>query len=290
LVVCRGVQGPQAVHGWLQSCTVARILHVFDHVVNLVDGEGRVLSLVERVEDLGPFALLIENPGPFSLGQLVGEHGQVTLEGVLRIGELAVDWQGMELWNAQPDWDTLRKERDAFLHALPVVQEQLAWRRKQVDTDSHPPSAVREMPDGAQQINASRTAWDLVHGSSRRKEELLNRLLGAGQGLTPAGDDFLLGVLLAGHLFLPGAQRSKLRADLLRQLPGRTTLLSNAWLRAAAEGECAMAWHRLFEAVVESAEPDIRKAVQELMQLGCTSGIAGMAGFLTGLEAYTREA
>lgn len=67
-------------------------------------------------------------------------------------------------------------------------------------------------------------------------------LIGAGPGVTPAGDDYLGGVLIALHHL----ERKPQAASLWRWLEprlGRTSAISAAYLRAAAQGEGHEALH-----------------------------------------------
>ena len=76
-------------------------------------------------------------------------------------------------------------------------------------------------------------------------------LIGAGPGVTPAGDDYLGGVLIALHQL----ERKPQAASLWRWLEPRlrrTSALSAAYLRAAAAGE----GHEALHAVLNGAEVD----------------------------------
>jgi hypothetical protein len=105
-------------------------------------------------------------------------------------------------------------------------------------------------------------------------------LAGLGGGLTPAGDDFIVGVLLAAWagLYAPGAHM--LAPSLAEAAAARTTTLSAAYLRAAAQGECIAHWHALFAALVQADGAALPAAVSALVSIGHTSGADALAGFL----------
>jgi hypothetical protein len=71
--------------------------------------------------------------------------------------------------------------------------------------------------------------------STETAADLVRRLLGAGPGLTPAGDDVLAGLLVGLWSF--GQPAESLRLAVLAGLPAGTTDLSAALLRCAARGE-----------------------------------------------------
>jgi hypothetical protein len=101
------------------------------------------------------------------------------------------------------------------------------------------------------------------------------RLAGLGLGLTPAGDDYVLGVMAA--LWLLG-ERNPLPA-MAAACATRTTLLSGAFLRAAAQGQFMEGWHHLAHALDRQDEPGSRRAVRQIAAFGASSGRDSLAGF-----------
>jgi len=110
-------------------------------------------------------------------------------------------------------------------------------------------------------------------------------LAGLGPGATPAGDDFLVG-LMAGlrawpQFLSPGGILAGEACGLigLAAVP-RTHVFSAAHLRAAQAGEMHAGWHRLAAALAASDESAIQQAADGLLAFGATSGADAMAGFL----------
>lgn len=101
-------------------------------------------------------------------------------------------------------------------------------------------------------------------------------LIGLGPGLTPSGDDYLGGVLIALHQFGRGAQAQSLWRWLKPRL-ARTSDISAAHLAAAAEGEGHEALHRCIEALCLLA-PDWDTALVALDRVGHCSGWDSLAG------------
>jgi hypothetical protein len=108
--------------------------------------------------------------------------------------------------------------------------------------------------------------------------ELAAQLAGLGSGLTPAGDDFLMGVMLRAWLTHP--EPEPFCQQIVEIAVPRTTTLSAALLRAASRGECSAAWHTLLTALESGAQPQLEKAVQAILSHGHTSGADILAGFL----------
>ena len=101
-------------------------------------------------------------------------------------------------------------------------------------------------------------------------------LIGLGPGLTPSGDDYLGGVLIALHQFGRKPQAQSLWRWLKPRL-GRTSDISGAHLEAAAAGEGHEALHRCIEAL-GAAAPGWDDALAALDRVGHCSGWDSLAG------------
>ena len=110
-------------------------------------------------------------------------------------------------------------------------------------------------------------------------------LLGKGEGLTPEGDDVLVGVLaglrlLGPALGVPGAygMQAAMAPIVLTEAPFRTTALSASLLRHAVAGEVADPVAAFLQAITGCG--DIAQATDDLATMGHTSGIATACGVL----------
>jgi hypothetical protein len=118
------------------------------------------------------------------------------------------------------------------------------------------------------------------------------RLIGWGEGLTPAGDDFLVG-LIAGLDALAGddERRRRLRADLAAAIAAgaeRTTPIAAHCLRLAAGGHCNATLLRLRDALLcEDDEVVVVAALCDALDIGATSGADTVSGLLAGLGAWS---
>ena len=63
------------------------------------------------------------------------------------------------------------------------------------------------------------------------------KLAGLGAGLTPAGDDFILGAVLAAWIIHPQEEARVLAEELTKTAAVLTTSLSATWLRSAGKGQ-----------------------------------------------------
>jgi hypothetical protein len=119
----------------------------------------------------------------------------------------------------------------------------------------------------------------------------VDRLIGWGEGLTPAGDDFLVG-LCAALAALAGddAMRLRFQARLSARLAdceGRTTPIAAHCLRLAAQGHYAERLLCLRNALLAAESADtVGTAVDRALDCGATSGADTVSGLLAGLAAW----
>ncbi len=106
------------------------------------------------------------------------------------------------------------------------------------------------------------------------------QLIGLGPGLTPAGDDYLGGVLLALRWLGRGAQAESLWRWLEPLLSGRTSAISGAHLAAAASGEAHEALHEVLENLAAWEAPDLNPCLARLDAVGHSSGWDALAGIV----------
>jgi hypothetical protein len=110
-------------------------------------------------------------------------------------------------------------------------------------------------------------------------------LAGLGAGLTPAGDDFLLGAMVAIWSVYPPGEAAALAESMAAQAAPLTTSLSAAWLQAAARGEVAAPWHDLLDGMTAHSRERMLSAAERILNMGHTSGADALAGLIAGLIA-----
>jgi len=266
-----------------QKPFAAGVLAVFDRACDLVTPGGDVIAVVTAQLGDGPLNVVV-GAGSSVLGT-VERDAAIRLDAdTLQIGNLEVALEEAAVWEPCPDWSALRARLQAIMTSLPALRA-IAARNAPGDSLL---AAVGEA--GCEELSATsqqqaaivwseatklRSAWK---GDESRLWEVAERLAGVGMGLTPAGDDFLAGVMLWAWLDHPAPGR--LCHVLAEAAVPHTTTLSAAFLRAAARGECDTSWHRLLVTLASGSAVQLAPAVQQVMAHGATSGADTLAGFL----------
>ena len=118
-------------------------------------------------------------------------------------------------------------------------------------------------------------------------------LTGWGEGLTPAGDDFLVGLCAALNAL--AADNARRRAFLLSvgatiaASSSRTTPIAAHYLRLAAQGHFTADLIDLRDALLsEQRRERLLSVLDRALAVGATSGADSVTGVLAGLSAWYR--
>ncbi len=267
--------------GYLVARTqfTGRIHSVFAQACNVACGET-LLTLAKPGGELGPATLLLGVGIDADLRRLftAGER-MVCLDGRARTRRVDLRLAAARLWRPPAPPDLLPAPRIA--DHLRFARERLAdcrrTRSSVVDRDGAPIVAA---------LSAACRGLDRAHAARQ-----VDRLIGWGEGLTPAGDDVVVG-LCAGLAALAG--RDARRRGFLDDLAGavlarcaRTTPIAAHQLRLAAAGHYGESLLRLRDALLGEPERErLAVALERALDHGATSGADAVTGLLCGLEAW----
>lgn len=258
------------VKQWLKKPTAVSLLHLFDQAINLMDADGEIISIVQPAIGAQPFALMVDWDRPFT--HEISPNDPISKTPTsLQIGSLQIDINQTEVWNPRPKWELLHQQTAVWQPHLPILQTAVTQNQHRL-TEGSPPTFAQKFV--AATDAAQRALWqhDLAGWQTA-----VAQLAGLGPGLTPAGDDYLLGLLLGLWATRPATEVGELVNVLRITAVPRTTKLSAAWLKAAANGEATARWHELLAALLSG--DDLETAVTAILNTGATSGIAALIGF-----------
>jgi hypothetical protein len=254
---------------------------VFARTVNIAPSGGDVgdlCPLVHRESDAGPGCMLAEvrDFSHLPLGQ--GDEARVE-EGCLRIGQAGFSFR--EALPRQPE------------HlAYPVDTGRLRRNLRALDP-ARPPGRGR----AAEETPFTREARRLLVGRARALEAALKSgreaeasryvagLLGLGPGLTPSGDDILLG--LSATLALegaPGARFHSFRGFVAEQACVATNLISAAGIREAVKGRTRTVIADFIRALLYGDPASAKSRLKQVLELGSSSGADMAHGIFLGME------
>ena len=251
------------VKDWLANSRHPRVLHVFERACNLINERREVLSIVTTRIGNGPFNLVVEDEICF--------HDSLNLESCVSIsptqvtlGSLTVHTKNAKLWHPRPDWESLHSRRDNIFNQLILLP--IANYRPFL------PQSLRK---------ASNLSSVLVNADISSARKVTSELAGLGIGLTPAGDDLIMGAIYAVWIIHPLKIASILAQEVADTAAPLTTSLSAAWLRSAGRGEAGILWHEFFDALVSGDASRIQETMKNILAVGETSGADALVGFIS---------
>jgi hypothetical protein len=248
---------------------------VFAQACNIACGDT-LLTLVGPGVGRGPTLLCMAEGMPRDLRGLFDVGRPLRCErGIVRTAMAEIDLSHADVWRPKP----LR----AHLPQAPLAGNLrraagfLAARRRRcasvIDRDAAACTAA---------LLAACRAPD-----ARLAAQQVERLIGWGEGLTPAGDDFVIGVCAGLDAWIDGDARRACRDALgaaMVAAAGRTTAISAHYLRLAAGGHYQ---ERLLDArdalLGEASWPRCARALHAACAVGASSGCDTLAGLLAAL-------
>jgi hypothetical protein len=261
---------------------VGRVHSVFSAACNVRYNDTWLTIAARRVGD-GPATLrLADDAAPdlrlaFNAGEAIGCHG-----GVLRSAHVELSLRQARVWQPTAPMRLLTPEHiDARLRDAAAV---LAHAR-------HAQSSVLGR-EGATTVAALRDACGTLDIEAAMRHTA--RMIGWGEGLTPAGDDFLVGLLAGLDAFVDGdGRRARVRGAIAAVVTSgarRTTPIAAHYLTLAAGGHYNEPIVGLRHALLAEDDGRVIDAVlRRALAIGATSGADTAHGLLTGLAAWSRH-
>jgi len=277
------------------ECPV-RVHSVFHAALNLSQPNGDLLTLLSAEADDLPRGVRLATVEDFSsFGLEAGDSGvfagdEIVLDRSLDSGRIRVDCAAARRLAAQPA-PPLRGDGEGWRAGVTLLE---ALQARAATDLRIAPLLGGARPSGAMAERLTQAAFDLGRSVRDGRLEAMRgaaaRLVGLGQGLTPAGDDFLCGFFAAGHC--RRAARPALTrlltgfADAVREFLGQTTEISAGFLRDAMAGRVSRPLAALAEACSGAPGGDLDDALLRLAAIGHSSGLDAATGFFYGATIW----
>ena len=264
----------------------ASVHSVFTHACNLQITGGGLITLLDSKLGKLPQGIMLSLPDAFSFESIGFRRGQYVAcrNGIIHINPLPfqIDLTTATHWRADLLSYPIDMRRPAVRRAWLAAHAE--WQRVPTPADAIAAKAQSVIRSTLPLLARAVRAHDLE--SSR---QYAARLIGLGIGLTPSGDDVLVG-FLAG-LWSTFGRQSFLDhfAQEVISLAPRTTDISRAYLIHAAQGQVSSVLENLCHAIARGAPADeIRHATLIALHVGHTSGADGVGGLLSILRPTSK--
>jgi len=262
---------------------------VFSRACNIALDDGRLLTLLAAEQGNAPNAVRLETPPGFTFDRALRTGERIGCRaGVMRFGQAGIS---VRLASAHP-W---RHDLDGLCADLRAPSVFAAWRaarrclrRHETANPATDLTGLSVPPGRALALWRAARAQDIDAGAAA-----LRGLVGCGMGLTPAGDDIVVGFFAGLRATMCADDKRMAYCTALgenaRTLADRTNPISGAYLVHAANGGFAEPIARLASAIADGAGEDaIVRAARPALGVGATSGEDGVRGLLLGFAAWGR--
>ncbi|UCC87520.1 MAG: DUF2877 domain-containing protein [Anaerolineales bacterium] len=256
-----------------------RVLSVHQVACNLIDEDRNVITLLAPSAGDGPFSIVIDS----AFDDLSVDDPILADAARLVVGDMTVSLDGASIWEPRPDWPRLRMAGEHISRAFVAFDE---WAPSAIWGGLAHITGADQYAEGKPTFMArlarGKEAYShlIVEGLGEGKRDSLmagaRLLAGLGPGGTPAGDDFLVGVMAA--MWLLGDQADA--PAIAGTAAPRTSALSAAFLRAAGRGEFITPWHTLVEALASADLAQVEQAAMRMESFGASSGADALDGFI----------
>ena len=275
---------------------------IFQRVINITVLENRLISLVGQEVGQGPLNILVNIPIHINLSSIGIKKGDI----VTRVGEMIVIGEdvivlsihGIELWAP-------KRSFKASLQPLKIIKANIE-NMKDIALDYDHLSGLGELIPftyinglknyknkklgPVSQLALSHILSMLKAIKSCNSQEIIHNtkhLIGLGPGLTPAADDMFLGLMISMLYFSENFNETsfnvkKINKDIVSIISGRTTIISEEFLKEASVGNVNEAVAFLMENVLTSKQRELENSVRKILDLGGTSGTDTVFGVILG--------
>jgi hypothetical protein len=257
---------------------IGTVHSVFAHACNLATADS-LLTLATLPGSDAPTTIVLGDETVPDLRQHFEVHAALRCRGgVLRSTSVAVQLAGARVW--LPPRHGPRMPAIQVRENLRIAAEHLARKRRSA-------SSMIDR-DGRERIASLTCATRALDESELAR--VLQRFVGWGEGLTPAGDDFLVGYLAGLEMLADNAPRQRFLGALrqgVRALAPCTTDLAAHLLRLATDSHHAAVLEHLRIALLCAHRCDLpERALQAALAIGATSGADTVSGLLAGLSVW----
>lgn len=247
---------------------------IFKNSVNLLSRDQGLFTIAAAGSmDNAPRTMLIELDKAGEMVRFFSRLDEFVFDGrYLKNSRAIIDLQRPSLWEPQ---EIKKPSADAVERSILVIKEFLKeikgkhWLNyyQYINCCDKKPSFVYEQFDRA-----------IKH------PEELSRLLGLGEGLTPAGDDFIAGALMALRTLRLKHVVNQNR--LLELAEYRTNIISYWMLRAIVEDKYRDSFANLINSMSFGG---FRSSMVKISEIGGSSGVHILTGFAAFLQIFACE-
>ncbi len=275
----------------------ALIHSVFDSAANLrLVAEERLITVLISDHYELPQGIRI-SARDLSLQSLTAGRRAASRGGILRFDSspLTIDLRGAPMWKCRLAELNIDMRSASAKKAWSTAWSLLNKGQKLKNTDILAEDLFQSNAGSQLSQSISRPVMQLVTSTEESNLQgsihAAEKMIGLGPGVTPSGDDILIG-FLAALWSMTGQNNAQLSfihsfGDALMQIAKQTSEISRTYLYHATRGQFSSSLSNLAEVIATG--DDVEHATQEAMRVGHSSGMDSVTGLLIGLCVWNTE-
>lgn len=255
---------------WSQRGVFFPIHSIFKRVVNIKTPKGLISVVTNSIGKSASYIVIDQEKNFLEVG--IDSGDLVKIDGnALIFNSIVIDINNAQVWN-----DT--------------VDNNFRWEKSKINLEN-----IKALKSSIDRYNQNNSAWKKLHSDRDFKERIKNLkgknpseavkgLIGLGPGLTPTGDDVLLGFLSIVNTcddFI--LAREAFINELLSNLK-YTSDISGYFLKMAAENHYHEYVQDLIYSMVIGLPESVCISVKKLLSIGATSGADIATGMYLGFS------
>jgi hypothetical protein len=264
-----------------------RVHSVFDRTVNVTGSDGALFTLASREVDDAPDTLVLDakSLGPWNLSP--GDTVVATNAGLLAGGRIGIRLQGAAAWHAAlPAYPA---DESRLRANVARVRAQLG-ERPIASAPAHARTGFACEMATVLERRALLLCGALREGDAKAAVGHGRSMIGLGPGLTPSGDDFLVGLFAVLHVpQSPCSGLAPLCRNMAADAQRQTHAISAAALQAAARGRVRKRIEVLLREMMTGTRERVDQALGAVLAIGSSSGTDIAAGVACGFECQLQR-
>lgn len=268
----------------------ATIKHLFDSSLNLLlEHEDRLITILSSAHYELPQGIRLATKIPLqslAVGLRAASRG-----GVLRFdySPLTIDLRGTPIWDGRLSLVTGNIER-AWLITWKTLNEGQRLKQSELIArdlfqSNRGPPLTRKLSQPVYKLITAAKNMDAYASTSAA-----NEMIGLGPGITPSGDDILIG-FLAGLYSMAGHRKGApdfihAFGNTLLRVSKETNDISRTYIRHAVKGEFSSSMSALIKVINNGDEGRLITVTKDVMGVGHSSGMDSITGLLIGLAVW----
>jgi hypothetical protein len=274
-----------AAGGWL-----GRVHSVFARTINVETPAGTLVTLAGCECDDAPDTVIVDAPGFAGTDVVTGDPVTAEQARIVIGARLDVSLRGARPWQEElpcvVDPARLRANLDFLQARLFAVGRVGGMLASASSADAWKNEMARMLAAGVAQVRRC-----LLRGDYQAFGTHAGCLMGLGPGLTPSGDDFLVGLSVGLHVCKLAGLTSARLCEIVEEHAHRTNAISLAALRHAAAGRVRASIVQLLRQLCLGSNTSMVAPLERVLAIGSTSGTDIVAGIACGAGIYLeREA